>query len=108
MKIQLLTRNLCLGVLIPLLLAFGVQGSQPEQPEIQVPQTVSGYPGGTETLTLIAPENAFIRVGSPEDTFLLENASIPIQSDTIYRSTLTLPRHTGTYTLSVFIEETGN
>ena len=106
-KIQFFTRNLCLGALITLVLAFSVHGVQEEHPvEIQVPQTISGYPGGMETLTLIAPENAFIRVGSPEDTFPLENASIPTQWDTIYRSTLTLPRQTGIYALSVFIEET--
>ena len=106
-KIKFFTRNLCLGVLITLVLAFSVQGLQAEPAvEIQVPRTVSGYPGGTETLTIIAPENAFIRVGSPDDTFPLENSSIPTQSDTIYRSTLTLPRQTGTYFLSVLIEET--
>ena len=93
-------------MLTVLVLAFSAQGVDPETPiALQVPQTVSGYPGGTETLTLIAPENAFLRVGSPEDTFPFENASIPIQSGTIYRSTLTLPRQTGTYSLSVFIED---
>ena len=106
-KIKFFTRNLCLGVLITLVLAFSVQGLQAEPAvEIQVPRIVSGYPGGTETLTIIAPENAFILVGSPDDTFPLENSSIPTQSDTIYRSTLTLPRQTGTYFLSVLIEET--
>ena len=106
-KIQFFTRNLCLGVLITLVLAFSVQGFQEEQPvEIQVPQTVSGYPGGTETLTMIAPENAFIRVGSLNDTFPLENSSNLTQSGPIYRSTLRLPRRTGTYSLSVFIEDT--
>ena len=106
-KIQFFTRNLCLGVLITLVLAFSVQGFQEEQPvEIQIPRTVSGFPGGQETLTIIAPENAFIRVGSPEDTFPFENASIPTQSGTIYRSTLTLPRQTGTYSLNVLVEET--
>ena len=106
-KIKFFTRNLCLGVLITLVLAFSVQGLQAEPAvEIQVPRIVSGYPGGTETLTIIAPANAFILVGSPDDTFPLENSSIPTQSDTIYRSTLTLPRQTGTYFLSVFIEET--
>ena len=105
-KIKFFTRNLCLGVLITLVLAFSVQELQAEPAvEIQVPRTVSGYPGGTETLTIIAPENAFIRVGSPDDTFPLENSSIPTQSDTIYRSTLTLPRQTGTYFLSLLIEE---
>ena len=107
MKTQFFLRNLCLGVLLVLVLAFSVQGFQEEQPvEIQVPPTISGYPSGTETLTIIAPENAFIRVGSPEDTFPLESASIPTQSGSIYRSTLTLPRQTGTYSLSVLIEET--
>ena len=106
-KIEFFTRNLCLGVLMTLVLAFSVQGFQKEQPvEIQVPQTISGYPNGTETLTIIAPANAFIRVGDPVDTFPLENSSIPTQSDTIYRSTLTLPRQTGNYALSVFIEDT--
>ena len=106
-KIKFFTRNLCLGVLITLVLAFSVQELQAEPAvEIQVPRTVSGYPGGTETLTIIAPENAFILVGSPDDTFPLENSSIPTQSDTVYRSTLTLPRQTGTYFLSVLIEET--
>ena len=110
MKTQFFLRNLCLGVLMTLVLVFSVQDivdSQQQPPvEIQIPRTVSGYPGGTETLTMIAPENAFIRVGSPEDTFLSENASIPTQSGTIYRSTLTLPRQTGIYSLSVLIEET--
>ena len=106
MKIQFFTRNLCLGVLITFVLAFSVQSQQEKLVEIQVPQTLMGNPGGTETLTIIAPENAFIRVGSPEDTFPLENSSIPTQSGTIYRSTLTLPRQTGNYALSVFIEET--
>ena len=95
-KIQFFTRNLCFGMLITLVLAFSVQGFQEEQPvEIQVPRTISGYPSGTETLTIIAPANAFIRIGDPADTFPLENSSIPTQSDTIYRSTLTLPRQTG-------------
>ena len=110
MKTQIFLRNLCLGVLMTLVLVFSVQDlvDSQQQPlvETQVPQTVSGFPGGTETLTMIAPENAFIRVGSPEDTFLSENASIPTQSGTIYRSTLTLPRQTGIYSLSVLIEET--
>ena len=101
---------LCLGVLVTLVLVFSVQDtaySQQHPPvETQVPQNVSGYPGGTETLTIIAPENAFILIGSPEDTFPFENASLLTQSGTIYRSTLTLPRQTGTYSLSVLIEET--
>ena len=104
---MLITRKIIFGILIGLVLASRVQGFQQEHPvEIQVPRAVSGLPNGTETLTLIAPENAFVRIGSPADTFPLENSSNPTQSRTIYRSTLTLPRETGTYALSVFIEET--
>ena len=106
MKIQFFTRNLCLGVLITLVLAFSVQSQQEQSAEIQIPRTVSGLPNDTETLTIIAPENAFIRVGSPDDTFPLENSTNLTQTGTIYRSTLKLPRQTGTYSLSVFIEET--
>ena len=107
MKFTLITRKIIFGILMGLVLAFSVQGFQQEHPvEIQVPRAVSGLPNGLETLTIIAPENAFVRIGSPEDTFPLENSSNPTQSRTIYRSTLTLPRETGTYALSVFIEET--
>ena len=106
MKIQFFTRKLCLGVLITLLLALSVQSQQEQLVEMQIPQTISGLPNDTVTLTITAPENAFIRVGSPNDTFPLENSSILTQSGTIYRSTLRLPGRTGTYSLSVFIEET--
>ena len=106
MESTLTPRKIVFSLLIGLLLAFSVQSQPGHTVNIRVPQGVSGYPGGTETLTLFAPENAFIRVGSPEDTFPLENSSNPIRSGTIYRSTLRLPRQTGTYTLSVWIETT--
>ena len=106
MEITLTTRKIVFSLLLVFVLAFSVQSQEERPVEIQVPQAISGYPGGTETLTMIAPENAFIRVGDSDDIFPLENASIPTQSGTIYRSTLTLPRQTGTYSLSVFIEET--
>ena len=108
MKTQFFTRNLFLGVLMTLALAFSVQSQQQqqEQPvETHIPRTVSGPPGGREILIITAPENAFIRVGSPEDTFPLENSSILVQSGTSYRSALRLPRQTGTYSLSVFVED---
>ena len=106
MEFMLTTRKIVFGMLLVLVLAFSVQSQQEQRVEIQVPRIVSGNPGGTETLTMIAPENAFIRVGSPDDTFPLENSSNLTQSGTIYRSTLRLPRRTGTYSLSVFIENT--
>ena len=102
MKITLIARKIALGLLMTLVMAIS---GQSQQEDIQVPRAVSGLPNGTEILTIIAPENAFLRVGSPEDTFPFENSSILTQSGTIYRSTLTLPRETGTYSLSVFIEE---
>ncbi len=106
MEFMLTTRKIMFGMLLVLVLAFSVQSQQEQRVEIQVPRTVSGFPGGTETLTIIASEKAFVRVGSSDDTFPLGNSSNPIQSGTIYRSTLTLPRRTGTYSLSVFIENT--
>ena len=106
MNLTLITRKIVFGLLLVLVLAFSVQSQQEQPVEIQIPRTVSGLPNDTETLTIIAPENAFVRVGSPDDTFPFENSSNLTQSGTIYRSTLTLPRQTGTYSLSVFIENT--
>ena len=81
------------------------QSPQPPQQVIaNVPSSVSGTTDGTTTLRFTAPAGASVSIGELNDTFPIENASLPVRSGNTVSSTLTLPSQVRDYSLTVFVD----